>query len=91
MADRKHAGGLEGGKGVTRETPTEMRRHAFCGARPTGAPGGLAVRCGGGRWGAMESRRCVLRPWGSQVCKGTPGHPGDRESLILKRTAECCS
>ena len=28
MADRKHGGGLGGGKGVARETPTEMRRHA---------------------------------------------------------------
>ena len=33
-----------GGKGRPKRDPTEMRRHAFCGARPQGAPEALAVR-----------------------------------------------
>ena len=33
--------------------------------------------------GAFETWRCVLRPWGSQVFKGHPGHPGERAALSL--------
>ena len=53
--------------GAWQERPTEMRRHAFCGARPPGAPGGLAVRCGGGQWGAVESRRCGVMHYDDKI------------------------
>ena len=84
VTDRKHPKGL-GALGVGLEdpkrrsaAPAEMRRHAFCGAWLQGPPGALAVRCGGGRWDHLQSRRCGEKPWGSQESQSTPGHPGER-------------
>ena len=62
MTDRKHARSL---------TPSEMRRHAFCGARRKGAPGVLASPGGGGLgifWN-RAMRREALSP------AGIPTHP----------------
>ena len=67
-----------GGKGGQRETPAEMRRHAFCGAWLERPPGALALAFERGGWGLLESRRCGEKPWGSQESQSTPGHPGER-------------
>ena len=74
----KSRGGLGGAARACKGDPTEMRRHAFCGAWPKGARGALAARCGGGRRGRLKSRRCGGGPQGSQIFNAPPGHPGDR-------------
>ena len=72
MADRKHGGGLA----VAREVG--KRDLQKCVVTRFEAPG---LKEPQGPWrcveaGAFETWRCVLRPWGSQVFKDTPGHTG---------------
>ena len=71
------------GKWRPRETPKEMRRHAFSGAWPKRSPEALARRCGGGRWDLLKSRRCDEKPRGSQKPQPLPGHPGERVCLFV--------
>ena len=95
----KRSGRPGGHQGEARETPTEMRRHAFCGAWLERPPGALRVPLSGGRWGLLESRRCGEKPRGSQIPQAPPGHPGDRENdprylrnvLFYSREPECHS
>ena len=82
MADRKHGGGLEGG-GKEGQGPPQK-----CVVTRFEAPGLKELQ---GPWrcveaGAFETWRCVLRPWGSQVFKDTPGHPGERGYLLIATT-----
>ena len=41
------------------------------------------MRCGEGRWDPVESRRRGEKPRGSQIFNAPPGHPGDRETIII--------
>ena len=71
--------------GVARDVKRDPYRNASSRILRRAAPGGPWRPGGGGLWGAVESRRCVLRPWGSQVLHASLGHPGDRVKLILKQ------
>ena len=74
MADRKHGGGLEGAGKEGQGPPQKcvVMRFEAPGPREPQGP----CRCV--EAGAFETWRCVLRPWGSQVFKGHPGHPEER-------------
>ena len=77
MADRKHGGGLEGGGKEGQGSPQKcvVTRFEAPGLKEPQGP----WRCVAG--GAFGTRRCGLRPRGSQVFKETSGHPGERAPL----------
>ena len=80
MADRKHGGGLEGGGKEGQGSPQKCVVTLFE-ARGLKEPQG-PWRCV--EAGAFETWRCVLRPWGSQVFRGTSGGTGERACKIMR-------
>ena len=79
MADRKHGGGLENGEGGGGET---LQKCVVTHFEARGSKDLLEPwRCV--EAGAFETWRCVLRPWGSQVFKDTPGHSGERAFITI--------